>query len=46
MMTSSKLVLGQMFWRMLTICHFVNQWVRGTVLQKMIKLLIFFFIYW
>ena len=43
MMTSSKLVCRQMFWRMLTICHFVNQWVRGTVLQKMIKLLIFFF---
>ena len=42
MMTSSKLVCGQMFWRMLTICHFVSQWVRGIVLQKMIKLLIFF----
>ena len=40
MMTSSKLVCRQMFWRMLTICHFVNQWVQGTVLQKMIKVFI------
>ena len=24
--------------------YFVNQWVRGTVLQKILKLLIFFFI--